>query len=247
MLFGFAGGFDPDRVALKLSREIGDGARDRCREQQGAPLSRRCLENELEIVPESEIQHLVRLIQDDGPEVPCHERVALEMVAQASGRADDDVAASHEGAALGTHVHAPDTGCHDSARLFVEPFQLPLDLKGQLPCGGNDQRQRRTASGKAVFTAKQCRAQRNTVCDGLSRARLCRYQGIRIAKFGCDHGLLHWGQLCVTALDQRLTKRWNDALDVHYSLLSEFCRLIAVRWRSTFCRRRGLSHKDATM
>jgi hypothetical protein len=79
----------------------------------GAILGRR-VEDEFEILAEAEVEHLVGLVEHDGlgREV---ERAALDVVAQASGCADDDMGAVLEQAALGAGIHAADAGDDDAA------------------------------------------------------------------------------------------------------------------------------------
>ena len=66
------------------------------------------------------------------------------MVAQPAGRADDDVGALCQRAALAPRVHAADAGDHAGTGLGVEPGQFALDLQRQF-AGRRDTR----ASGRA--------------------------------------------------------------------------------------------------
>ncbi len=84
---------DAQRVLLVALGERDDRARHGGREQQRAARVRRGVEDLLEIVAEAHVEHLVGLVEHDDLEPGQVERAALEMVAQAAGRADDDVGA----------------------------------------------------------------------------------------------------------------------------------------------------------
>jgi hypothetical protein len=73
--------------------ELDDRLRQRRREQQAAAGCRRGLQDEFEIVAKAEIEHLVGLVEHHGLQRGDVEPVALDMVAQTAGRADDDMSA----------------------------------------------------------------------------------------------------------------------------------------------------------
>ncbi len=68
-----AGDFEPDGAALVASRETGDPGRDGRREQQRAPLRRGGLQDELDVLAEAEVQHLVSLVEDHRARAGEHE------------------------------------------------------------------------------------------------------------------------------------------------------------------------------
>ena len=110
MLLGFGSSGDADGVALVVFGELGDRARHGRGKHQGAALGGRGFQNEFQILAEAEIEHLVGLVENDGAQLGNIERVAANVVAEAAGRADDDVGAAFQCAPLGTHVHAADAG-----------------------------------------------------------------------------------------------------------------------------------------
>ena len=79
----------------------------------------RRVEDELQLLAEAEVEHLVGLVEDDRAELAEVEMAALQVVAQAPRRADDDLAARRQRPLLAPRVHAADAG--DDARLGVEP------------------------------------------------------------------------------------------------------------------------------
>ena len=93
-------GVDPQAVALIAPGQHRDVLGDRRREQQRPPFGRCRIENLLQILAESEVEHLVGLVEDDHLQTREVQRTALNVVAQAAGRADHHVAARLQGAAL---------------------------------------------------------------------------------------------------------------------------------------------------
>ena len=57
-------GIDPDGVPLKRAGQLRDFFGNRRREQQGSSVIGRRLENELEILAESEVKHFIRFVED---------------------------------------------------------------------------------------------------------------------------------------------------------------------------------------
>ena len=151
---------DAQGVALELARQGRDVARDGGREQQRAALRRRRVEDEFEVLAEAEVEHLVGLVEDHGAQLRGVETSALQVVAQAAGRADDDVAAIGERALLAAHVHAADAGGDARAGRAVEPDQLAVDLQRQFAGRRDDQRQglRRGSKRSASPSSVEARA-----------------------------------------------------------------------------------------
>ena len=81
-----AGGGDAQRVALVALGERGDLLGDGRREQQRAALGRRGVEDELEVLAEAQVEHLVGLVEHDGLAAPrCRDCRARD--GRAAGRA----------------------------------------------------------------------------------------------------------------------------------------------------------------
>ncbi len=194
-------------VALVLGGERHDRLRQRGREEQGPPLRRRRLEDELEILPEAEIEHLVGLVEHDRPHLPEHERAALDMVLQPSGRADDEMRAGFELPALPTWIHAADAGDHAPAGRRIKPVELALHLHRQLPCRRHDQRHGAAGRRQAVFAGEQRRADADAEGDRLAGARAGRDEQVPPLRLGREDGLLDGGQVGVAPLGESLGER----------------------------------------
>jgi hypothetical protein len=138
-----AGCIDPNGVALKSSGEKSDAARDCRREQECAASFRRCLENELEFFPKSEIEHLIGLVENNHRKFRQIQIAPLEVVAYAAGRSHDDMGAVGKRSLLPSSIHASDAVGDSRAGVCVEPRQLAADLHRQLARGRDNQGQRR--------------------------------------------------------------------------------------------------------
>ncbi len=121
-------GFDAQGVALVALGQRRDGGRDGRREQQGAPVLRRRIEDELQILAEAEVEHLVGLVEHHGLRRVGLQRATLDMVTQASRRADDDMGAVLQQPALAAGIHATHAGDNPRPGVGVEPGQLALNL-----------------------------------------------------------------------------------------------------------------------
>ena len=82
---------------------------------------------------------------------------ALQMVAQAPGRADHHVRARREIALLLARVHAADAAHHPRAGLGVEPGQFQAHLHRQLARRRHHQHHRRAGFAQAALLAKDGR------------------------------------------------------------------------------------------
>jgi hypothetical protein len=96
----------------------------------------------------------------------------LDMVAQASRRADHDMGAFVEECRLAARIHAADAGDDPGIGVLVEPGQLALHLQRKLPRRRDDQRQRLSGPAEGFGLAKQRAADGEPVGDGLAGAGL---------------------------------------------------------------------------
>ncbi len=96
-------------VALIAAGQRLDVARHGGREQQRLALGWRRVEDEFEILAEAEIEHFVGFVEHDGLQLGQVETAALQMIAQAARRADDDVGAALETGALRRAASMPPT------------------------------------------------------------------------------------------------------------------------------------------
>ena len=150
MLLFLAGGRDAHGVALVALGQRGDRARHGGRKHQRAALGRGGVEDEFEVLAKAEIEHLVGLVEHHGLQRRHVERVRRDVVAQAAGRADDDMGAALQRAPFGAHVHAADAGGDRGAGQFVEPFQFARHLHGEFARRRDGQRQRRARPGRSA-------------------------------------------------------------------------------------------------
>ena len=155
-------------------------------------LFRRRVENEFQVLAEAEVEHLVGFVEHDGGKLAEVEAVAFQVVAQAPGRADDDMGALGKLAGFGAPIHAADAGHDTRARVLVEPVELALHLHGELARGRDDQSQRLGGLRQPLRLAEQCRS------DGQSEGNRLPGAGLRgneqIAPgIGFEHRQLHGG------------------------------------------------------
>ena len=93
MLFLVGIGADPHGIALVAAGQPGDGIRHGCGKHQGTPFGRRGTEDIFKILPETEIEHFIGFVQDNGAKLRHIERSAFDMIAQPAGRAATKCAA----------------------------------------------------------------------------------------------------------------------------------------------------------
>ena len=153
-------------VALIGRRQRHDGPGQGGGKQQGAPFLGRGVENLLDLLTETQVEHLVGLVQDHRAQLVQPQIAAFQVVPQASGRADDDVTAGVQRAPLGARVHAADAGDHLGAG--VEPAELPLHLHGQFARGGDHQGLGRAGRGHGAADAQQGFGEDQAIGHGLA-------------------------------------------------------------------------------
>ncbi len=198
---------DAQRVALVVGRELDDRL-GQCRgEEQALALRRRRLQDELEIVAEAEIEHLVGLVEHDGPESRDIETVALDMIAQAAGRADDEMGALVEQGGLAARIHAADAGDDAGIGVLVEPGEFALNLQGQFARRRDDQGERLAGSRKHLGFAQQRARDGEPIGDGLARAGLRGDEQVAARGVLLQHGVLHRRRIGIIAFGQRTRER----------------------------------------
>jgi hypothetical protein len=111
------------------------------REQQGAAVIRRRLQDEFHILAEAEVEHLVGLVEHDRLQFRNVEPAAPQMVAEPSRCADHDMRARGELTLLAARIHAADTGDDARVGILVEPGEFAMHLKRQFARRRDDQRQ----------------------------------------------------------------------------------------------------------
>ncbi len=132
-------GPDVHRLAQVPPGERHNVSRHGGREQHGLPISRGELEDALHVRQEPEIEHLVRLVEDEHAD-PGQGEVALpDEVEQASRRPHDHVDRGAQGLDLGLVSAAAVDGQHPGALLGPGGSQVVSDLAGQFPGGHHDE------------------------------------------------------------------------------------------------------------
>ena len=125
------------------------------------------------------------------------------MVAQAPGRADDDMDARLQGAALALRVHAADAGANARAGVAIEPGQFAFDLQRQLAGRRDDEGERRVGRRQSWRVAEQRLRHRDAIGDGLAGAGLGRNQKISPRSLRRGDGNLNRRWLQIAAFLQR--------------------------------------------
>ncbi|OIQ67005.1 hypothetical protein GALL_514230 [mine drainage metagenome] len=128
MLLGVRCGLNPHRIALVFLRQRRNLARHGGRKHQGAAAFWRLGQDELQILAEAHVQHLIRLIQHHGADVRQVKRVALDMVLQPPRRADHDVSACGKFALFAARIHAADAGNDARIRISIKPCEFAMHL-----------------------------------------------------------------------------------------------------------------------
>ena len=206
---------DAQRVPLVAPGEGGDLLRDGGGEQQRAPLARRRVQDELQVLAEAEVQHLVRLVQHGHAQAAEVEPPALQMVAQPPRRADDDVAPGCQRPLLRPAVHAADAGRDARAGLLVKPGQLPPHLHRQFPRGRDGEGERRRGPVEPLGLPQQRGREGEAVGDGLARAGLRGHQKVAPLRLLRQDGGLHGGGFEVVAFGERAVESRIDGRKGH--------------------------------
>ncbi|CUS45248.1 hypothetical protein MGWOODY_Smn1605 [hydrothermal vent metagenome] len=180
------------RIALVALGERDDRLGHGRREEQCAALIGRRVEDLLEILAEAHVEHLVGLVEDDCLERAEIERAALDMVAQAARRADDDMRAARQGAAFARRVHAADTGGDARAGLFIQPAELAADLERKLTGRRDGEGERRAGRRQRAFLAEKLRRDGEAEGDRLAGTGLCRDDHVAALGLRLDHRGLDW-------------------------------------------------------
>jgi hypothetical protein len=132
------------------------------------------------------------------------------MVAQAARRADDDVRAVVELAALLRGIHAADAGGDARAGGTVEPDQLAADLQREFAGGGDDQRERLAGRRNATVLAEQLGMHGQAEGHGLSGAGLGGDDKVASGSFGFNDGGLDGRGRGITTRRERFGEKRRE-------------------------------------
>ncbi len=165
----------PERITLVAAGEGHDLARDRGREQQGAPVGGRGVEQRLQLRSEAEVQHLVSFIEYGGADGGKVESAAGQVIHQPPRGADDDVRPVVQQSRFAAGVGSADAGNHPRARLGVEPGEFVPDLQCKFTSWRDDQGGWRAGPSSGVSrAAKRLGGDGETEGHGFARSRLGR-------------------------------------------------------------------------
>jgi hypothetical protein len=206
---------DAQRVLLVALGERDDRLGHRRREHHRPALGRRRVENLLQILAEAHVEHLVRLVEDRDAEAPQVERASFEMVAQAPRRANDNMRALRQVAALLGRIHAADAGRDPRARLAVEPDELAADLQRQLARRRDYQRHRFANEGDLAVLAQQLRRHGKPESNGFAGAGLRRDDEVPPFRALFEHGGLHGRGRGIATGGKRFGEKRRERVERH--------------------------------
>src|SRR3546814_7783702 len=83
------------------------------------------------LFPYTTLFRSVGFVEYHGSQCACAKFAAFQMIAQTAWRTNDDMRPLRQLPLLIAYIHAPDTGDNARSGLFVEPFQLTLNLQRQ--------------------------------------------------------------------------------------------------------------------
>ena len=228
VLVGLPGwsGRDPHRLAGVGPGQLDDRLRQGGREEDGAPLSRRGLQDRLELLAEAHVEHLVGLIEHQGSERREVEHLALDVIDEPSGRADHQVDAGLERLGLAPRIEPADAGGDDAASRAEEPGELALHLHRQFASRGDHQPERRAAATEGGGLAEQRLGQHQAEGDGLSGAGARGDQQVLAPKRRIEHAGLNRRRLGVAvggerALEGRMRGEGGEVGSAHGALVAE--------------------------
>ena len=208
---------DAQGIALILLGKLDDRTRQRGREQQRLAVLGRFVEQRLEIVAKAHVEHLVRLVEHGDLDLRQIERAALGMIAEPTRRADDDMSAVAERAALARGIHAADARRDPSVGASVQPRKFFRDLQRQLARRRDHQRLRQAGGGKRAI-GEQMIGHREPERDRLARPRLRGDEQVAAMRFGFDDGRLNRGELGISARVERIGEEGRQSRKGHERL-----------------------------
>ena len=137
------------------------------------------------------------------------------MVAEPSGRADDDMGAGCQLALLAARVHAADAGDHAPTRMPVEPGELALNLHRKLAGRRHDQGERCGGGRELLGIAEQIPGHGEAISEGLAGASLGGHQEVAIGGLVREHGELNGGRGIIVPLGQSAGERRGQGRKRH--------------------------------
>jgi hypothetical protein len=130
---------DRHGVAKDLSRERHDRRRHGRREEQRLAARREVLEDTADVGQEAHVEHAIRLVEDQHFQAGQTSVGLPEVVQQATGGGDEDVDPAAERLLLRRIADAAEDGPSRETRVTPELLPVLVDLRRQLPRGGQDE------------------------------------------------------------------------------------------------------------
>ncbi len=202
-----AGALHVHGVALKSVRERHNITREGGRDEVRSSLLWQCAEDGLEIVAKAEVKHGVGFVENDGGQLRGVDLAALESIAQATRRRDDNRRVRGERALLIEEARAAGDGCDANPQRRIKPSQLIGHLLRQFACRRQDQNARLSRADRRRRDDAEEVPHGQPDCQRFSRARLGGDAQIASFEGLVEHGLLHRGQRVVALRGKRRRKR----------------------------------------
>ena len=173
---GRVDGPDVGRLGHVAAGQGDDRARHGGREEHGLPRVGRQREHPLDVGQEAQVEHLVGLVQHDGPDVAELQVALLGQVEQPARGADDDLDALAQRLDLRLVGPAAVDGEHPDAALVAGGLEVARHLDGEL-AGRHDDERLRLAGGRQrveplVAGSEHQLQQRDAEAEGLAGAGL---------------------------------------------------------------------------
>ena len=180
-LLVFASDFKDGRVAQELAHNVGDSSVQSGREQQPLAIRGRCAEDALQRLDESELTHVVRLVDNRNHDLRHIKLAPGDQVFDASGSSDDDVNTALKSPNLTADRNTTINLGREQANAAGNGLHGAINLKSQLPGGGKDQSTWCATNG-ALHTVfrhlQQALDQRSTESNGLAGTRAATSQNV---------------------------------------------------------------------
>ena len=170
-------------------------------EEQGLLLLRQQLQNPLYVVDKPHVQHPVRLVQHEDLNAGQVQQALAVEIQQPPRGGHQDVQAPPDGVHLGLLAHAAEDDGRAQGQVPAVSGEAVLDLDGQLPGGGEDERPDHPGPGHGPAEALE-----DGGCEGagFAGARLGAAQHVPPRQGGRDGLALDGGGVCVPRLGEGL-------------------------------------------
>ena len=201
---------DSQGIALEILGQCSNLFRHRRRKHQRAAFGRGGAQNELQILAEPQIQHLVGFVQNHGANARHIQRRPLDMVTQTARRAHNDMRAPVQCPLFRAVIHTANAGRNLGIGSLIEPVQLSRHLQRQLARWCNHQGHRAVGIQQLVRALQQFIRNGDAKGHRLARPGLRGHQQVAPGHFGAQHGVLHGGHGLVSLGCERRSQRGRD-------------------------------------